>query len=122
MTGQNPLDFITLNDSDYDRSGGRVFSWINYWWKDRKEAAWGVHALKRFSHDDWFELHRMGVVRRQDEALTVDQIMLLGEIAEEDWSKSKSEEENKELESEIAFSTIELCVSLQGEEVPLIVI
>ena len=33
------------------------------------------------------EKRRMGVVRRQDEATTVDQLMLIVEIAEEDWSK-----------------------------------
>ena len=27
----------------------------------------------------------MGVVRRQDEALTVNQLLLIGEISEEDW-------------------------------------
>ena len=39
----------------------------------------------------------MGVVRRQDEALTVDQLLLIGDIAEKDWVKSNSEDENKEL-------------------------
>ena len=34
----------------------------------------------------------MVVVRSQDEALTVDQLLLIGYIAEEDWSKSNSEE------------------------------
>ena len=29
MTGQNPLDFIPLNESPDERSGGRVVSWIN---------------------------------------------------------------------------------------------
>ena len=62
------------------------------------------------------------MVRRQDEALTVDQILLIAEIAEEDWSKSNSEEEKKELESTIEFSKISFFVSFQGEEVPPIVI
>ena len=44
------------------------------------------------------EKRRMVVVRMQDEALTVDQPLLIGDIAEEDWSKSNSEEEKKELE------------------------
>ena len=35
MTSQHPLDFIPLNDSAGERSGGRVVSWIGYWWKDR---------------------------------------------------------------------------------------
>ena len=34
----------------------------------------------------------MGVVRRQDKALTVDKLLLIGYIAEEDWSKSNFEE------------------------------
>ena len=32
------------------------------------------------------------MARIQDEAMTVDQLLLIGEIAEEDWSKSNSEE------------------------------
>ena len=34
----------------------------------------------------------MAVVRMQDKELTVDQPLLIGDIAEEDWSKSNSEE------------------------------
>ena len=52
----------------------------------------------------------------------VNQILFIGEIAEEDWSKSNSEEEKKELELTIEFATIAFCVYLRGEEVPLIVI
>ena len=58
---------------------------------------------------------RMGLVRRQDEALTVDQLLLIGKIDEEDWSKSNSEEDKKELESTIALAKIAVCVSLRGE-------
>ena len=61
------------------------------------------------------------MVRRHDEALTVNQLLLIGDIAEEDWSKSNYEEEKKELELTIVFTTIAFCVSLRGEEVPLIV-
>ena len=46
------------------------------------------------------------MARRKDEALTVNQLLLIGEIAEQDWSKSNYEEENKELESTIVFATI----------------
>ena len=38
------------------------------------------------------EKRRMVVVRSQDEALTVDKLLLIGEISDEDWSKSTSEE------------------------------
>ena len=54
------------------------------------------------------------MVRSLYEALTVDQLLLIGDISEEDGSKSNSEEENKELESKISFATIAFCVSLQG--------
>ena len=64
----------------------------------------------------------MVVERRQDEALTVDQLLLICEISEEDWSKTNSEKANKELELTIEFATISFCMSLQGEEVPMIVI
>ena len=46
--------------------------------------------------------------------MTAYQLLLFGDIAEEDWSKSNSEEEKKELESTISFSMIALCVSLRG--------
>ena len=65
---------------------------------------------------------RSGGKARQDKALTVDQILFIGETAEEDWSKSNYEEEKKELESAIAFSTIAFFVYFWGYEVPLIVI
>ena len=57
-TNQNSLDFIPVNESADERSGGRVVSWITYFWKDRTGAAWGVCALNRLSPDDWFELHK----------------------------------------------------------------
>ena len=56
----------------------------------------------------------MVVVRIQDEAMTVDQLLLIGEIAEEDWSKSNSEEKKKEMDSTIEFATISFCMSLRG--------
>ena len=62
------------------------------------------------------------MVRSHNEALTVDQLLLIGDIAEEDWLKSNSEEEKKELDSTIAFSTISFFMYLQVEEVPLILI
>ena len=44
--------------------------------------------------------------------MAVDQLLFIGDIAEKDWVKSNSEEERKELESTIVFSTIEFCVSM----------
>ena len=63
MTGQNPLDFVPMNDLDDERSGGRVFSWIDTWWKDRTGATWGVRALKSLSPDDCFQLYTQDIPR-----------------------------------------------------------
>ena len=57
MTGQNSLDFIPLNESADERSGGRVVSWITSWCKDRTGATWGGSALKKLATEDWFQLH-----------------------------------------------------------------
>ena len=57
ITSKNSLDLITMNESADKRSGGRVVIWITSWWKDRTGAAWGGHALEKFSLDDWFQLH-----------------------------------------------------------------
>ena len=54
------------------------------------------------------------MVRSHDEALTVDKLLLIGEISEEDWSKSNSEEENKELELTIVFATIAFSCLYEG--------
>ena len=56
----------------------------------------------------------MVVVRIQDEALTVDKLLLIGDISEEDWSNSNSEEENKELELTIVFATISFSCLYKG--------
>ena len=62
-TVQNPLNFIPLNESDDERSGGWVVSWINSWWKDRTGAAWGGRALKKLALDNWFQLHKQDMPR-----------------------------------------------------------
>ena len=64
----------------------------------------------------------MVVVRSHDEALAVDKLLLIGEISEEDWSKSNSEEENKELELTIVFATISFSCLYKGGGGPLILI
>ena len=74
-------------------------------------------AIRRFSRFMLGRKRRKGVDRRQDEALKFVQLRVIGEIDEEDWSKSNYEEENKELDSAIGFTTIAFCMSLQGEEV-----
>ena len=64
----------------------------------------------------------MGVYRKQDEALTVEQLLSICDIAEEDWNNSQSEEEKKEIKSVMTFAVVGFCILLRGEEVPLIVI
>ena len=57
INGKNLLNFINLNELADERSGGRLVSWIDSWWKDRTEAAWGGRAPKNLAPDDWFKLH-----------------------------------------------------------------
>ena len=54
------------------------------------------------------------MVRSQGEALTVNQLILIGEISEKDWLNSNSEEKKKEMDSTIEFATISFCMSLRG--------
>ena len=62
---------------------------------------------------------RMGVMRKQDEALTVDQLLGILEIMEKDWRSSTCEEEKKDIEEIAAFVVISFCVALRGEETPM---
>ena len=65
----------------------------------------------------------MGVVQKQDEALTVEQLLAIFEIAELDWwKKSKAEDERKETESMVTFVIIGFYISLRGKDVPLVVV
>ena len=64
----------------------------------------------------------MGVIRKHNEALTVDQLLILCELAEKDLRCSVSEQEKKDIESLLAFVIIGFCISLRGEEVPLVAI
>lgn len=62
---------------------------------------------------------RMGVIRKQDEALTVQQLLGMLELAEQDWQESNCQEERKEIEEVAAFTVISFCVALRGEETPM---
>ena len=62
MAGQNPLDFIPLNESSDDRLG-RVVSWITSWWKYKTGTVWGEHPLKGLAPGDWFELYTQDMPR-----------------------------------------------------------
>lgn len=62
---------------------------------------------------------RMGVIRKQDEALTVKQLLALLDIAEQDWQAATDPAEKKRLEEVAAFICIGYCASLRGEEISL---
>ena len=63
---------------------------------------------------------RMGVIRRQNEALTVHQILAMLEITEQDWHRSACEKERKEIEEVACFAVIAFALSLRGEETPMV--
>jgi len=62
----------------------------------------------------------MGEFRRQDEALTVEQMMVRFDIAENRWRNFMCEDENKDIELVMTFMMIGFCISLRGEEVLLV--
>ena len=64
---------------------------------------------------------RMGVIRRQNEALTIKVVLALCDLAEQDWTSSQDESEKRDIEEVVAFVLAEFCAALRGEEVPLIV-
>ncbi len=62
---------------------------------------------------------RMGVVRKQDEAITSEQMMALLELGGHLWKEAKGVEERRRIANTMAFAVIGFCASLRGEEVPL---
>ncbi len=87
-----------------------------------------VHGSEASTVGRWFARmmlgakRRMGVLRKQDEALSAEQLVKMCEVAETDWVKSKCEAEKKDIECLMAFCLIGFCISLRGEEVPLVVV
>ena len=63
---------------------------------------------------------RMGVVRRQNEALTATMVLAIVNLAELDWNRSGCEIERKEIEEVVTFMLLSFCAALRGEEVPLV--
>ena len=61
----------------------------------------------------------MGIIRKQDKALTVEQLLGIVGIMEKDWQSSTCEEEKKEIKEIAAFVIISFCVPLRGEETPM---
>ena len=62
---------------------------------------------------------RMGMQRKQNEPLTMAVMLAILNLAEEDWRKSTSEEERKEVEETMCYMIIGFMLSLRGEEVPM---
>ena len=115
----------------------------------RKTVTWANHAHKActggaggsiFTSDNkkmylsdgpgesrWFSAfllglkRRIGVIRKQDEPLSIDQLLVALEIAEEIWMESADfPARRKRIEEVGAFMCIGFCASLRGEEVPLV--
>ena len=115
---KNPTWYTNAFEAGEEFSSGAIFS--NQDKKSYESTA--PTASRWFTRFMLGAKRRMGVIRRQDEALTVRQLMGILDIAEEDWQASSCLEEKKDIESVMAFMIIGFCVSLRGEEVPLVVI
>jgi hypothetical protein len=109
------------------------------WYTHAHEAFTGGGEVSIFSADNkkmyetecvtrsrWFTAFllgakkRMGVTRKQNEALMSSQLLALLEVIEEDWIASPEGPAKKRLEEVAAFVCIGFSGSLRGEEVSLI--
>jgi len=63
---------------------------------------------------------RTGIFRKQDEPLSMELLLAILALAEEDWKKSKTEKEKTLIEETMCFITLGFLLSLRGEEIPLI--
>ena len=114
----------------------------------RKTASWAWHACTAILRDEdetlyasddktmhasgaptrtkWFQRfvlgvkRRMGVMRKQDEALTSEQVKALQELGEHMWERADGAEEKRKVANVMAFVVIGFVASLRGEEVPLV--
>ena len=114
----------------------------------RKTGTWFMHAYTAitseedgtlFAADDktmfastsptrskWFQRfllgvkRRMGVIRKQDEALSSEQVLAILESGEYAWEATKDPQERREIAEIMAFVVVGFGASLRGEELPLI--
>ena len=63
---------------------------------------------------------RMGVVRKQDEALSSAQMLALQEVGDWLWQRAADDRERKEIANIMACVVVGFCASLRGEEIPWI--
>ena len=79
-------------------------------------------------HTEWYHRfeegyrRRMGIIRRQNEALVVGQLLVFLEVAEEDYKRASSRSIKRDIVNLVAFVLIGFMISLRGEEVPLCLI
>ena len=62
---------------------------------------------------------RTGVFRKQDEPLTMAQLLGILEMGDADWQASRTTHEQKRIEELMCFLIVGFMLSLRGEEVPL---
>lgn len=85
-----------------------------------------MHASASPTRTKWFQRfvlgvkRRMGVMRKQDEALSSEQVIALQEVGEHMWTRADGVEERRKIANVMAFVVIGFCASLRGEEVPLV--
>lgn len=76
-------------------------------------------------HTEWFHRfeegsrRRTGVIKKQNEALMVRQLLVVAAIAEEEWRRATDEDTKRAIENVMAYTIVGFMVSLRGEEVPL---
>ncbi len=64
----------------------------------------------------------MGMVRRQNKALTLKLVLGICEEAERIWASARLDTKRMEMEDAICFMLIAFGVGLRGEEVPLVLL
>ena len=95
------------------------------------ESVLGREDKKQFISDSptggrWFSRFmrgnklRMGVERRQNEAMVADILLALEVEADKRWRASTSEREKESIEETMCYAICEYAAGLRGEEVPLI--
>ena len=62
---------------------------------------------------------RMGMVRKQNKALTLEIVTAMTEVAEDKWMSAMTETLQEEVESVICFMLISFRAGLRGKETPL---
>jgi len=137
------LALITLNSSLRAGRNADTIQWDTMrktpgWFFQVWEATTGGEEVSIFAADNkkmyetdcitrsrWFSAFmlgakkRMGVVRKQNEALSSKQLLALLEIAEARWAELPEGPEKKRLEEVVAFICIGFSASLRGEEISL---